>query len=64
MTGQNERQDRCLTGQVCDQASHCPLTGRYFQPCECALKLTELWNASLLFDLTHSLLEILPKNAF
>ena len=33
MTGQNDRQDRSLTGQVCDQAGHCPLTGRYFQPC-------------------------------
>ena len=32
MTGQNDRQDRSLTGQVCDQAGHCPLTGRYFQP--------------------------------
>ena len=33
MTGQNDRQDRSLTGQVQDQAGHCPLTGRYFQPC-------------------------------
>ena len=33
MTGQNDRQDRSLTGQVCDQAGHCPLTGRYLQPC-------------------------------
>ena len=33
MTGQNDRQDRSLTGQVRDQAGHCPLTGRYFQPC-------------------------------
>ena len=32
MTGQNDRQDESLTGQVCDQAGHCPLTGRYFQP--------------------------------
>ena len=32
MTGQNDRQDRSLTGQVCDQAGHCPLTGRYLQP--------------------------------
>ena len=29
----NDRQDRSLTGQVRDQAGHCPLTGRYFQPC-------------------------------
>ena len=33
MTGQNDRQDESLTGQVRDQAGHCPLTGRYFQPC-------------------------------
>ena len=33
MTGQNDRQDRSLTGQVRDQAGHCPLTSRYFQPC-------------------------------
>ena len=37
MTGQNDRQDRSLTGQVHDQAGHCPLTGRYLQPC-CAVK--------------------------
>ena len=36
MTGQNDRQDRSLTGQVRDQAGHCPLTGRYLQPC-CSL---------------------------
>ena len=28
----NDRQDRSLTGQVRDQAGHCPLTGRYLQP--------------------------------
>ena len=33
MTGQNERQDESLTGQVHDQAGHSPLTGRYFEPC-------------------------------
>ena len=33
MTGQNDREDESLTGQVCDQAGHCLLTGRYFQPC-------------------------------
>ena len=32
MTGQNDRQDESLTGQVHDQAGHCPLTGRYFKP--------------------------------
>ena len=33
MTGQNDRQDNSLTGQVRDQAGHCPFTWRYFQPC-------------------------------
>ena len=33
MTGQNDRQDESLTGQVHDRAGHCPLTGRYFEPC-------------------------------
>ena len=28
----NDRQDWSLTSQVCDQAGHCPLAGRYFQP--------------------------------
>ena len=32
MTGQNDRQDRSLTGQVRDQAGHCPLTGVIFSP--------------------------------
>ena len=30
MTGQNNWQDESLTGQVHDQAGHCPLTGRFF----------------------------------
>ena len=34
MIGQNDWQDQSLTGQVRDQAGHCPLTGRYFQPCK------------------------------
>ena len=38
MTGQNDRQDESLTGQVHDKAGHCPLTGRYFEPCS-AFKL-------------------------
>ena len=32
MTGQNDRQDKSLTAQVHDQAGHCSLTGRYFEP--------------------------------
>ena len=31
ITGQNDRRDESLTGQVHDQAGHCPLTGRYFE---------------------------------
>ena len=34
MTGQNDRQEESLTGQVHNQAGHCPLTGRYFEPCQ------------------------------
>ena len=30
MTGQNDRQDESLTGQVHDQAGHCLLTGCFF----------------------------------
>ena len=33
MTGQDDRQDESLTGQVHDEAGHCPLTDRYFEPC-------------------------------
>ena len=33
MTGQNDRQDESLTGQVHDQVRHCPPTSRYFDPC-------------------------------
>ena len=32
MTSQNDRQDQGLTGQVHNQAGHCPLTGHYFEP--------------------------------
>ena len=32
MTGQNDRRDESLIGQVHDRAGHCPLTGRYFEP--------------------------------
>jgi hypothetical protein len=30
VTGQNNRQGKNLTGQLCNLAGHCPLTGRYF----------------------------------
>ena len=33
MTGQNDPQDESFTGHVCDDAGHCLLTGRYFEPC-------------------------------
>ena len=38
MTGQNNRPDESLTGQAHDQAGHCPLTGRYFEPCQFDLR--------------------------
>ena len=28
----NDRQDKSLTSQAHDQAGHCPLTDRYFEP--------------------------------
>ena len=43
MTGQNDRPDESLTGQVHDQAGHCP----YFEPCRNALSpvsWTGIWN--------------------
>ena len=46
MTGQNDRQDESLTGQVHDQAGHCPLTGRYFEP----WKDKENWIYSMMID--------------
>ena len=33
MNGQNDRPDESLTSQAHDQAGHCPLTRRYFEPC-------------------------------
>ena len=38
MTGQTDRQSESLTSQAHDQAGHCPLTGRYFEPCSDATK--------------------------
>ena len=39
MTGQHDRQDEKLTGQLANQSGHCPLTGRYFEPCAPSLFL-------------------------
>ena len=44
MTGQNDRPDESLTGQVHDQAGHCPLTGRYFEPCSLTLNGKYYWH--------------------
>ena len=33
VTGQLDRQDERLTGQLPNRFIHCPLTGRYFEPC-------------------------------
>ena len=32
MTGQDDLQDESLTSQAHDQAAHCLLTSRYFEP--------------------------------
>ena len=45
MTGQNDRPDESLTGQAHDQAGHCPLTGRYFEPC------IYIWHSFFLYKL-------------
>ena len=45
MTGQNDLQDESLTGQVRDQAGHCPLSGCYFQPC--------IWRKGLQYNPNH-----------
>ena len=47
MTGQNDRQDESLTGQVHDQAGHCPLTGRYFEPWKVVLKTGHLIHVTI-----------------
>ena len=52
MTGQNDRQDESLTGQVHNQAGHCPLTGRYFKPCINVLQVINR-TASLLLKNIH-----------
>ena len=33
MTGQHDQQDEILSSQMHNQSGHCPLTGRYFEPC-------------------------------
>ncbi len=33
VTGQNDRRTNILSGQIVILAGHCPLTGRYFEPC-------------------------------
>ena len=34
VTGQHDRQDEKLTGQLPNQSGHHPLTCRYFEPCD------------------------------
>ena len=33
LTGQNDRQTQFFSGQIVILAGHCPVTGRYFEPC-------------------------------
>ena len=33
VSGQNDRRTKILSGQIVILAGHCPLTGRYFEPC-------------------------------
>ena len=56
MTGQNDRQDRSLTGQVNDQAGHCPLTGRYLQPCHRSTPGLTVTNKKVVLDKSNKVL--------
>ena len=49
MTGQNDRQDRSLTGQVRDQAGHCPNW------------LAVIFSPEILFKWTVEMFRILPE---
>ena len=52
----NDRQDDSLTGQVRDQAGHCPLTCRYFQPCPVSFSFVQsisLDNFSVIFSTSN-----------
>ena len=33
VTGQNDRPTEILSGQIVILTGHCPMTGRYFEPC-------------------------------
>ena len=37
VAGQNDRRGKKVTGQEAFLAGHCPLTGRYFEPCKYTL---------------------------
>ena len=58
MTRQNDRQTQLLSGQIVIFAGHCPVTGRYFEPCEGNLFLTykKALNTDDLYD--HSLIGV------
>ena len=54
MTGQNDRQTQILSGQIVILAGHCPVTGRYFEPC---FRIS----FSVISFYTHKLTGILPS---
>ena len=63
MTGQHDRRDERLTGQLPNQFAHCLLTGRYFEPCNLNLKfinsLKKVFNLDLnLFTSSIDLMSI------
>ena len=52
MTGQHDRQDERLTGQLPNQFGHRPLTGRYFEPCTVHYEPTDS-HSYLLYSSSH-----------
>ena len=53
VSGQHDRQDERLTGQSTNEAGHCPLIGRYFEPWlgifGSDVQLSTLWLCSIFF---------------
>ena len=48
MTGQHDRQDERLTGQLPNQFGLCPLTGHYFEPWASGVLLVQEFRVSVI----------------
>ena len=53
MTGQNDRQTQVLSGQIVILAGHCPVTGRYFEPCSVVLELGFIITIACIIELSR-----------